>query len=99
MHFGHFSTKQPLDEVLCFNHEIVAEIPNLSQQYAMCGIVGFYEEGLSSTELSVIIGRMASTLRHRGPDGEGFWTDGEQGLALGHRRLAILDLSPTGAER
>jgi len=39
---------------------------------------------------------MTERLAHRGPDGEGFWADAEQGVALGHRRLAIQDLSPSG---
>jgi asparagine synthase (glutamine-hydrolysing) len=37
-------------------------------------------------------------LRHRGPDGSGFWQDGPRDVLLGHRRLAIIDLSPTGAQ-
>jgi len=40
--------------------------------------------------------RMASALHHRGPDDEGTWADAEVGLALGHRRLAIVDLSHEG---
>lgn len=41
---------------------------------------------------------MTDAISHRGPDGSGTWVDAENGVALGHRRLAILDLSPTGAQ-
>lgn len=39
---------------------------------------------------------MTDSLSHRGPDGEGVWTEGFAGL--GHRRLAIIDLSPLGSQ-
>lgn len=39
---------------------------------------------------------MTDAIAYRGPDGEGQWIDETQGIALGHRRLAIVDLSPTG---
>src|SRR5438034_4609945 len=66
----------------------------------MCGIAGFWDlAGRTSKErLERIVGRMAGSLRHRGPDGTGVWADAEAGVALGHRRLAILDLSPTGQQ-
>jgi asparagine synthase (glutamine-hydrolysing) len=41
---------------------------------------------------------MADRLTHRGPDDEGTWLDGAAGVALGHRRLSILELSPSGAQ-
>jgi asparagine synthase (glutamine-hydrolysing) len=41
---------------------------------------------------------MVDTLRHRGPDANGVWTDAEAGVALGHTRLSIIDLSPAGAQ-
>jgi asparagine synthase (glutamine-hydrolysing) len=41
---------------------------------------------------------MTERLTHRGPDAEGAWVDGRAGVALGHRRLAIVDLSPSGAQ-
>lgn len=59
----------------------------------MCGIVGvlnFHNETISP----VLLREMTDSIAHRGPDGEGFYIDGPVGLA--HRRLAILDLSPTG---
>jgi len=41
---------------------------------------------------------MADTLQHRGPDGRDAWGDPEAGVGLGHRRLSIIDLTPTGAQ-
>ncbi len=41
---------------------------------------------------------MSDSLAHRGPDGDGVWTDPSRGIALGHRRLAIVDLSPLGRQ-
>jgi asparagine synthase (glutamine-hydrolysing) len=56
----------------------------------MCGIAG-----IIGSRASVEIARsMAQRLRHRGPDGEGTWS--QPGVALAHRRLAILDLSEGG---
>jgi asparagine synthase (glutamine-hydrolysing) len=64
----------------------------------MCGIAGLLDEGgvSSSDELAAAARRMADALRYRGPDDAGVWADAEAGIALGHRRLAILDLSPDG---
>src|SRR4051812_23680875 len=58
----------------------------------MCGIAGIVGPGARQE----IAGRMAAALRHRGPDGEGFWAS--QGVALGHRRLKIIDLSDAGRQ-
>jgi asparagine synthase (glutamine-hydrolysing) len=60
----------------------------------MCGIAGFIDR--SAQEPDELCRRMARALAHRGPDDQGVWTDRECGVALGHQRLAILDLSPAG---
>lgn len=64
----------------------------------MCGIVGFIDLSLQykPSELKSIIIKMSDTLIHRGPDDSGIWIDEKSGIALGHRRLAIIDLSSTG---
>jgi asparagine synthase (glutamine-hydrolysing) len=56
----------------------------------MCGIAGFVNHPGQPAELG-LIERMTATLAHRGPDGDGFYRDGP--AALGHRRLAIIDVS------
>lgn len=62
----------------------------------MCGIAG-YLEGPSGRSLnSRVIGLMTDRIAHRGPDDSGAWTDADAGVALGHRRLSILDLSAAG---
>jgi asparagine synthase (glutamine-hydrolysing) len=59
----------------------------------MCGITGIFN--LNGEPVSpVILRRMTDAIAHRGPDGEGFYTDSF--IGLGHRRLAIIDLSPAG---
>ena len=64
----------------------------------MCGIAGFFDPSLqlSPSELTACATRMAEAIIHRGPDDGGAWVDAEIGLALGHRRLSIVDLSPLG---
>jgi len=62
----------------------------------MCGIAGFVESAdvgaPSSLEASQeLVGRMCQVIRHRGPDDEGRFVD--EGIALGMRRLSIIDLS------
>lgn len=66
----------------------------------MCGIVGFWQSSASTdaAALSDLVRRMAGTLAHRGPDGDGVWVDAAAGIALGHRRLAIIDLSDAAAQ-
>lgn len=64
----------------------------------MCGITGFLDPTaqINSDSLQAIALGMTRTLQHRGPDDSGCWTDPSAGIALGHQRLAILDLSPEG---
>ena len=61
----------------------------------MCGIAGVFNlKGAGVTQQEIV--RMTDALAHRGPDGEGVFLDENAGL--GHRRLAILDISPKGAQ-
>src|SRR5690242_7216982 len=62
----------------------------------MCGIAGFWAGRTDPQDLLPDVRRMSRTLPHRGPDSDGHWTDPQHGIALGHRRLAIVDLSPEG---
>ncbi|MDT8878304.1 asparagine synthase (glutamine-hydrolyzing) [Halomonas saccharevitans] len=59
----------------------------------MCGITGFWGQSASS---EAIAEHMATQIIHRGPDDAGVWSEKQAGLALAHRRLSILDLSPAG---
>jgi asparagine synthase (glutamine-hydrolysing) len=61
----------------------------------MCGIVGIWSKEPSRAAL-VELDRFTDSLRHRGPDGRGIFRDESLGLGLGHRRLSILDTSPSG---
>ena len=64
----------------------------------MCGISGLLDMSrrCGNHELQRTVLKMVSTLHHRGPDDVGTWADAEAGIALGHRRLSIVDLSPEG---
>lgn len=64
----------------------------------MCGFTGFYEctKKRARSEIHVIAKAMTQTLAHRGPDSADIWQDPDVPLVLGHRRLAILDLSAEG---
>ena len=66
----------------------------------MCGIVAIvgWEPKFDRGELADRAVRMAMTIEHRGPDGSGVWSDTDAPVVLAHRRLAILDLSPAGAQ-
>jgi asparagine synthase (glutamine-hydrolysing) len=64
----------------------------------MCGLAGFIDPSgtIRRDRLSRTVEDMSSCLRHRGPDDSGVWTDDGSGVALGFRRLAILELSSAG---
>jgi asparagine synthase (glutamine-hydrolysing) len=65
----------------------------------MCGISGIWRfDDANEEELLGTARRMTSCIAHRGPDAEGTWTDPGSGIALGFRRLAILDLSDAGGQ-
>jgi asparagine synthase (glutamine-hydrolysing) len=60
----------------------------------MCGILGWIGTGATREAFEARLDQ----LRHRGPDGSGLWQDRPRDVLLGHRRLSIIDLSPTGAQ-
>src|SRR5919206_4846872 len=69
----------------------------------MCGIAGFLVPAAASqaADLHAVLGRMVDCQHHRGPDGRGQQVVAEPGgarVGLGHNRLAIIDLSPSGSQ-
>ncbi|KVM05595.1 asparagine synthase (glutamine-hydrolyzing) [Burkholderia ubonensis] len=65
----------------------------------MCGIDGFLNSAAFDEETArATLARMTASLAHRGPDAQGTWLDAQAGIALGHRRLAIVDLSVHGRQ-
>lgn len=62
----------------------------------MCGITGFWQPGLRAQPHA--LDAMVRSLDHRGPDSRGTWHDAAHGVALGHARLAIVDLTQEGAQ-
>src|ERR1041385_8448950 len=64
----------------------------------MCGFAGWFDSSRSSAHdrLRSVALKMNDALRHRGPDSSGDWVSADLSLAIGHRRLAILDLTPAG---
>ncbi len=61
----------------------------------MCGFTGFLHH---TPDAESVISRMTDALYHRGPDAGGIWNDTDAGIALGNRRLSIVDLSPAGGQ-
>ncbi len=60
----------------------------------MCGLAGFLTNNMDNAD--AIANAMALTIVHRGPDDGDVWLDDQAGIALAHRRLSIVDLSPAG---
>lgn len=74
-------------------------IPGVDSRSEMCGIVGFVEHLPRGTQAARRLAEdMCRTVAHRGPDGEGVFVDLDGKIALGHRRLSIIDLSELGAQ-
>ena len=64
----------------------------------MCGIAGLFRLRGGGGNPATAALTMVDTLAHRGPDGRDAWGDADAGIGLGHRRLAIIDLTTTGAQ-
>ena len=65
----------------------------------MCGIAGYWRYGgARESDLHATARAMTDAIAYRGPDGDGHWVDADTGVALGHRRLSIIDLTPTGSQ-
>jgi asparagine synthase (glutamine-hydrolysing) len=63
----------------------------------MCGIAGFWQSGgMREDATRHALEAMTRCIAHRGPDDDGVYLDAERGVALGFRRLAIIDLTPLG---
>lgn len=65
----------------------------------MCGIAGFFDPGgFEAGQAERLVTEMTQRIRMRGPDAQSYWCDGQVGVALGHARLAIIDVSESGAQ-
>ena len=66
----------------------------------MCGITGLWAHAgdLTADRITARLEPMCDVLRHRGPDDSGLWISAEEGVGLGQRRLAVIDLTPSGAQ-
>lgn len=64
----------------------------------MCGIAGFFTTNTLPQQAGEWVRAMGDSLAHRGPDGRDEWLDEGAGIALAHRRLSIVDLSPAGRQ-
>ena len=62
----------------------------------MCGVAGFWARSDWRGAFESSVRLMTDAINYRGPDDQGHWVDRKAGIALGHRRLSIIDLSPEG---
>jgi asparagine synthase (glutamine-hydrolysing) len=93
MHFSTSFLGKEILERLVVNDKKTIQIIDVS----MCGIAGILHFSSKPVELASIRA-MTDAIAHRGPDGEGLWVDDQQRLALGHRRLSIIDLSDNASQ-
>src|SRR5438876_1031210 len=71
--------------------------PGFAETLTMCGITGIWNLGGKAVRRAELE-NFTRTLRHRGPDGEGFFFSEREPLGLGHRRLTVMDLSENGRQ-
>jgi asparagine synthase (glutamine-hydrolysing) len=65
----------------------------------MCGFVGLLGGAAAEQQATLgVLHNMANAIVHRGPDSDAYWVEADAGIGLAHRRLAIVDLSPAGAQ-
>jgi asparagine synthase (glutamine-hydrolysing) len=65
----------------------------------MCGIAGLFQPGGGEeNRLAAAVRAMTDALAYRGPDAEGYWINAAAGIAFGHRRLSVIDLSQAGSQ-
>ena len=64
----------------------------------MCGIAGVVSPALGKKVNTDIVSKISYFMKHRGPDGQGLWVNDQSSVSLAHRRLAIVDLSDSGAQ-
>lgn len=64
----------------------------------MCGIAGFWTSRALTEAPERVLRNMTNAIAYRGPDGDGFYWDDSSGVGLGHRRLAVVDLSEDGRQ-
>src|ERR1700749_1300761 len=62
----------------------------------MCRIAGVINQSIALSSVEVMVKEMCQLLQHGGPDGEGIYSNAENNLVLGHRRLSLIDLSAKG---